>query len=49
MQVDLKKKKLPMFQRYQLSNLAIEPGLIQDSLLVSPEQCGRPKHKQFLH
>ena len=38
-----------MFQRYQLSNLAIEPGLIQDSLLVSPEQCGRPEHKQFLH
>ena len=32
-----------MFQRCQLSNPAIEPGQIQDSLLVSPKQRGQLK------
>ena len=38
-----------MFQRCQLSNPAIEPRQIQDSLLVSLKQRGQLKHEQFLH
>ena len=51
MEIDLGKKerKLPMFQRCQLSNLAIEPGQIQDSLLLPLKQCGQLKREQFLH